>query len=381
MIISISNATQETLIIEVVLVAVLLLSIRLRKTLSFFSLETTTELRGLAILMVVFAHIGYFLVSDHRFLVPLSNYGGVGVDLFFLLSGYGLVASALRKPVSVGNFYLKRLMRVYVPVMITVVLFFCLDFFWLHKMYPAKTIIESLLGFFPNADIYADLNSPLWYITPLLAYYLLFPLIFWRRFPLVSALAMAVIGWWGVNYVGNLDVFFEVVFKLYRLHFVAFPLGMALAAIINQPPRYGDQLVKRITPWFQKKYISTMSRWVLIAIGAYIFIYLHYHPTVGQSWKREELASLITVGSIMLVFLFKKINFKILYWLGLFSFEVYLLHWPLLYGYNFLYGKVPASLATILYVAILLGLGYMYHHIIAKIFSVKFKPAATRTLS
>ena len=124
-----------------------------------------------------------------------------------------------------------------------------------------------------------------------------------------------------------------------------------------------------------------MSRWVLIAIGAYIFIYLHYHPTVGQSWKREELASLITVGSIMLVFLFKKINFKILYWLGLFSFEVYLLHWPLLYGYNFLYGKVPASLATILYVAILLGLGYMYHHIIAKIFSVKFKPAATRTLS
>jgi len=39
----------------------------------------TQELKGLAILSIVFAHIAYMLVSDSRFLYPLSVAAGVGV--------------------------------------------------------------------------------------------------------------------------------------------------------------------------------------------------------------------------------------------------------------------------------------------------------------
>ncbi len=370
MIISIINAITETHIVEVVFLVTLILSIRPTKEFAFFSIETTTELKGLAILMVVLSHIGYFLVSDNRFLVPLSNYAGVGVDLFLILSGYGLVATALRRPLSIGKFYLKRLVRVYVPVLITVIFFLALDFFVLHKIYPTKNIIQSLLGFFPNADIYGDLNSPLWYITPMLAYYLLFPLIFWRRFPLLSALAMAIIGWWGVKYVGQSSRFFEVVFKLYRYHFIAFPVGMTLSVLINQPPVFITRLIQWLKPYFQKKYVASICRWALIVIASYIFMYMYYHPTYGQSWKREVVASLITAGAIMVIFLFKKINFKILYWFGLFSFEIYLLHWPLLYRYNFLYGKIPAGIATIIYLGLFLGVGYLYNRSVGRVFGV-----------
>ncbi len=351
------------------MVAVLLLSIRQAKKFSFFSLETTTELKGLAILMVVLSHIGYFLVSDHRFLVPLSNYAGVGVDLFLILSGYGLVASAIQKPLSIGNFYLKRLVRVYVPVLITVVFFLLLDFLWLDKTYPIKTMIENMLGFFPNADIYGDLNSPLWYITPLLFYYILFPILFWRKFPLLSALAMLVIGWWGVGYVGVSATFAEVIFKLYRFHFVAFPVGMALGVFVNQPPKILTELTERLGYFFEGKYLATICRWAVMTMAAGLFIYMYYHPTYGQSWKREVLASLITVGAIMVLFLLKKINFKILYLFGLFSFEIYLLHWPLLYRYNFLYGNVPAGSATILYLVGFMGLAAIYQQLIRRIFN------------
>src|SRR3990167_8339061 len=66
--------------------------------------ESTLALKGFAILAVIFSHIGYFLVADHRFLFPLSTFGGVGVDLFLLLSGFGLTMSALSKDMSIRDF-------------------------------------------------------------------------------------------------------------------------------------------------------------------------------------------------------------------------------------------------------------------------------------
>lgn len=124
MTISIFNAVTQTAIVQIFLLLALVVSARRTKDSSFFSADTTTELRGLAILMVVFSHIGYFLVNDHQFLVPLSNYAGVSVNLFLILSGYGLVAAALHQPLLIGAFYLKRFVHVYLPVLITVIFFY-----------------------------------------------------------------------------------------------------------------------------------------------------------------------------------------------------------------------------------------------------------------
>lgn len=381
MIISISNAVQETFILEILLVLALVISARRLRDPSFFSLDTTTELRGLAILMVVFAHIGYFLVEDHRFLVPLSNYGGVGVDLFFILSGYGLVATALQQPLSIGKFYIKRLARVYVPVLITLGLFLLLDFVLLRQTYPAKVIAQSLFGFFPQADLYTDINSPLWYITPLLAYYFLFPLIFWRRRPLLSAAAMAGIGLVAVYNIAQSTVFSEVVVSLYKLHFLAFPLGVALGALVNQPPLFLVKPVERIGVGFKKYHLANILRLGVLALAGYIVVYTHYHSGFGEGWKIQSTISLCISMALLTFFLFKKINYRVLSLFGLFSFEIYLLHWPLLYRYDFLYGNMPASLATIIYLALFLGVGYLYHKLIGKIFDATVKPASLSNLS
>lgn len=359
MAISITDAIRQTWVVASGLLLVLLLSIRRNKDDSFFPSQTTTELKGLAILMVVFSHIGYFLVSDRQFLVPLSNYAGVGVDLFLVLSGYGLVVSSLKKPLSVGQFYWKRLRRVYIPVAVTVALFVLLDFFFLHLTYPLKTVVENLLGFFPRADLYQDINSPLWYITPLLVYYILFPLLFWKRFPVVSAIGMALVGWLFIKYSPQFNVVSVDMIKLYKLHFLSFPLGMFLGAL---------------SPYLSRLRLSALWRWLIIILSLGVLAYTYSHSFVTDSILRDTVASLVTVVAIMAVFVFKKINFKILALFGAFSFEIYLFHWPLLYRYDFLYGKIPAGLATLIYLALFLGLGYLYQRLMSLFYPVRRLP-------
>jgi len=45
--------------------------------------------------------------------------------------------------------------------------------------------------------------------------------------------------------------------------------------------------------------------------------------------------------------------------IGTYSYEMYLLHWPLLSRYDFLYRTLPASLATFAYLALFIGLGWI----------------------
>jgi len=72
----------QTVALSFLLLFFLSISLRQKKHTEIFPASVTTELKGVAILMVLFAHIGYFLFWDHRFMFPLSVFGGIGMDLF-----------------------------------------------------------------------------------------------------------------------------------------------------------------------------------------------------------------------------------------------------------------------------------------------------------
>lgn len=78
----------------------------------FLSKVFTTNLKGIAILLVVISHIGDG-GFHHRIFVPL---GGFGVAIFLVLSGYGLMESHKLK--SFENFFKKRFMRLFIPYLI-----------------------------------------------------------------------------------------------------------------------------------------------------------------------------------------------------------------------------------------------------------------------
>jgi peptidoglycan/LPS O-acetylase OafA/YrhL len=79
-------------------------------------------LRGIAIILVLLFHAG----------APFASGGYVGVDLFFVLSGYLITSQLLREHelhagIHVGNFYWHRLMRLAPPLLLMLAVFVTLD--------------------------------------------------------------------------------------------------------------------------------------------------------------------------------------------------------------------------------------------------------------
>lgn len=67
---------------------------------SFMTVESTSALRGLAIIMIVFSHICQYepdfneiILGGHLTTIMVFSWGAVGVAIFFILSGYGCFLS------------------------------------------------------------------------------------------------------------------------------------------------------------------------------------------------------------------------------------------------------------------------------------------------
>lgn len=75
--------------------------------------------RGLAILMVLLLHFVGVTTPGNRIeaaIVRLCNYGGYGVELFFVLSGFlitGILFDSRQDPSYFRNFYLRRVLRIF----------------------------------------------------------------------------------------------------------------------------------------------------------------------------------------------------------------------------------------------------------------------------
>lgn len=361
MLILVSNPISATYIFTVILVAALLLSIRSRKQSEVFSKTVTYELKGLAILLIIFSHVGYFLVNDPRFLFPLSTMAGVGVNLFLFLSGFGLALSSLRKEYSVWRYHGKRVLKFFVPLWITLTVFYILDYLLLHINYSWPYIFQSFIGFFSRADLYSDINSPLWYISLILFYYLIFPIIFSKKYPWLSSIVI-----YGLTYfIVRLDPdLLSDVMRLYEVHILAFPLGVMLASTIFYPnklsayiAKHFDNFVSRFSPWLPT--IKKISRIFLVVVLLIVVAYMATHSGVGGTPKLEQTISLITAGALVIIFLLKKFDINLFYIFGLFSYEIFLFHWPILSRYDFLFKLLPAWLAMIIYLALFLILGFL----------------------
>ena len=349
MLIPVTNAIQETWIFSIVFFVILFIFIKPRKITEWFPASLTTELKGLAIIMIVLSHVGYFLVSDTRFLWPLSIMAGVGVNLFLFLSGFGLTASQLQKDLGVWQFYKKRLLKLFIPFWISLFVFLGLDFFVLKLTYSWEYIGKAIIGIFAHANLYEDINSPLWYLTFIIAYYLLFPLVFSKKNPWISAIILYLIAYLVIDLQ---PTSLDYVLHLYKVHIMAFPLGVLAAWGVSKLK--GAEILEKFAHGWR-----AIGYYLIIAALLILFFYANYNSGIGGTPSKEQWMSIVAVVAISLVFILKKIEFKIFYWIGIYSYEIYLWHWPIMYRYDIFYRFMPAWLATLLYFIFFVGLAWV----------------------
>lgn len=349
--ITITDVAQSNMIVIICLIAVFLLTLRKTQHTDIFPVPTTQELKGLGILTVVFAHFAYMLVTNADFLYPLSIIAGVGVDLFLFMSGYGLSVGMLKKPMPVLEFYKRRLIKIFIPFWIALIIIFAADILFLNIDYSFSYILQSLLGWFPTARGYGDVNSPFWYITWMIMFYALYPIFFSVKRPWLTALILAVIA----TLIGVYNPFDLQDNWLHRLHTLAFPMGIVCAWLLRKEKDKENKLLIFLTKFRNES--KGIARYSIIVLMLVAVVYFSLRSNAGhwptltallkQGYFVDQIMCIIIMLAFIVIFALKRLDNKFLAIFGLYSYEVYLIHWPLMSRYDVFFNILPAWGAVI----------------------------------
>lgn len=138
-------------------------------------LDVINFLRGYSIFTIVFMHLmqSYSLPS---WAMKATSFGGAGVHVFILCSGFGLYLSYLNRPLGYKDFLRKRFGRIYWPMAIVCMVTAA----WM--LYQGKEILMPLFGnlflfkmFVPELE--SSMGGQMWFISTIIQFYIAWPLI------------------------------------------------------------------------------------------------------------------------------------------------------------------------------------------------------------
>ena len=110
----------------------------------------------LAAVLVAVSHYSTMVVinnhwSDSSFLRLWCQGGYIGVALFFFFSGYGLMESEAKKHLSIADFFRKRFLKVYLPVLLVSIIWIPIYYVYVSKemgtLNPWTMLYDLFWGF------------------------------------------------------------------------------------------------------------------------------------------------------------------------------------------------------------------------------------------
>ncbi len=289
-------------------------------------------LRGIAILLVVIYHNFGF--------IEYASFGWLGVDLFFVLSGFLITEILLRtlgKPGFLSNFYARRALRIFPLYFLALIIFLFIlprtgwfpdSDFYVENQEWLWTYLQNWLYIFKGDDQTLTLHH-LWSLAVEEQFYLVWPLlILVVKKPgalviLMSILLLAVI-------LLRLWIWkFEIAdLSYYRLYTFTRIDGLCLGSIVA--------LIRWMDPGFLKKNTS------LIVLGFALLNFAFFFINRDNEFNFPYLA-LVGYTSFAMVFgilvneaagsgtplLNKLLGWGLLRFFGRISYGLYIIHWPL----------------------------------------------------
>lgn len=348
----IPHPTINNILILFIIFGIVVFSVRKGET-SFLDYAQTNQIKGLAILLVVVNHLWVHVSTDRA----IPGFGDYAVSLFLMLSGFGLTMALSNRPLSLKYFISRRLRKVMVPYWAITLIILIVDFYVLNRSYSVKHIFETLIGINIDETLWY-LDYTRWYISLLLIYYVMFYLAN-RLLNNYNALVILFIFAILLILLKYLKLFpFGTIDQL-----IAFPVGCLFAYYKRNISDY--VIVQCREPLFYILYI------VIVIILSYLLFTMsaYYHTT---SYYKVAYAFLQGVGGILFCLSLMIIvglignnyisGFLVL--CGTWSYEIYLIHGPILIKYNPILNLFPNNLILIsflIYLFIILGLSYYFN--------------------
>jgi peptidoglycan/LPS O-acetylase OafA/YrhL len=289
-------------------------------------------LRALAVILVILYHYQFPGVSG----------GFIGVDVFFVISGF-VITQLLTRSMAAGTFsfsgfYARRIRRL-VPVFLLVssATFVMISPFYLDEDYYtfAKSWLASLVGlsnlyyfdelnqyFAPEAQSLSLLHT--WSLAVEEQFYLVWPALLALVFP---SLAAKRAGWifaalWSASFV--LSVYLastNVSAAYYLLHARAFELLLGTGVAL-----FGDRL-----PALSRRTAEalTLAGLALILLTALFLRSDDHFPGYNALWPTVGAALIILMGmQYQTTLVARALSVRVMVFLGGISYSLYLWHWP-----------------------------------------------------
>lgn len=291
-------------------------------------------LRALAILPVVIFHAW-----------PSALPGGfVGVDVFFVISGYLITTLLMQRlaagSYSIGSFYAARIRRIFPALfaMLALVTPACLLLLEPQPLREFARLLGATSLFASNIELYrttgyfegaAELKPLLhtWSLAVEEQYYIVFPLLLamlWRH-------ARAWIGW-ALLAVGLVSL-------AYCLRLMGHDAALAFYAA---PARTFELMIGSGLAWWMGRsdalpvrpaWLEASVGWAALAALLASLIWMHAElafPGPSALWPCMATAALIWVGGSGRAGVTRVLSAAPLRWIGAHSFSLYLWHWPVL---------------------------------------------------
>ncbi len=347
-------------------------------------------LRAIAIIAVVLFHAKLFGFSG----------GFVGVDIFFVISGF-LITSILQRELELGTFsflqfWARRIRRIF-PALITVILatfvvanlflLFPQDFLNFGRSLLLQSLFLSNLFFLQQQGYFAGPaeTSPLlhtWTLSVEEQFYIILPFllyyvrkIFKKRVPLVLCLIGIV------SFAVNIYLVHFAPGNNFAVPFIPNIWGGAInstAAFFLLPSRIWEFMIGALITQLptviniSKRVIEILSVVGVLAIGYAVtqFNSGTLFPGVNALLPVLGAAAIIIAGTYRVTFVSKVLSLPAFVWVGLISYPLYLWHWPTLVFARIIFGSL-STIQLILLVAISVGMAWLTYKYIEAPFREK----------
>jgi len=328
-------------------------------------------LRALAVISVVLFHLGY-----------IAN-GYLGVDIFFVISGYlitGIIyRQSVNKKFSLLNFYERRIRRIIPLVLFTTLIAFILGILFMlpddlenlsQTVFASNFSANNILMYITSADYWAVKNDfkPLmhtWSLGIEEQFYLLYPLLFFfLKGDKIKYLLPSIIFLTLLSYVA-FTIQESDSAKFYFIQYRFFELSIGgMAAIYFSPKKLN--------------YKSIKNKYLLFILIVLLFCSL-FLPIELSNDIKILLVTILTTGILVLGGVYSKTN-KIYKWLfsntivsfiGKISFSIYMWHQIVLAFYRYLFGEEISIYITVLLLLIIFLLSVSSYFLIENTFRDK----------